>query len=100
MIQSVDYEGRLRLFRYGLVVILIVTFLVSLLAPYAITAPYASQVVNPVAQQNNVAPINIGVTTFLSQALIITIIVGVILAVIYYFYRRYLLNSTTTRTTA
>lgn len=93
MIQSTDVEGRLRLFRYGLIVIVVVTFLVSLLAPYAITAPWAAEF-NQLATATGQEPQVVTVTTFLTQALITTIIVAIIMAVVYFIYRQWLLGRT------
>ena len=93
MIQRTDVEGRLRLFRYGLIVIVVVTFLVSLLAPYVVTSAYATEL-NKVAVAANVDPVDITITTFFSQALITTVIVAVLMAVAYFLYRSYLLKNT------
>lgn len=92
MIQSTDIQGRLRLFRYGLVVIVAVTFLISLFAPYVVTSAYATEL-NKVADVANVAPIDITVATFLGQALIATVIVAVLMVAAYMAYRSYLLRS-------
>lgn len=90
MIQSSDVEGRLRLFRYGLIVIVAITFLVSLLAPYVIAAPWAAQF-NAVLNEADQVDVSIG--TFLSNALVITLIVAVVMAIAYFIYRSYLLKS-------
>lgn len=95
MIQNTDVEGRLRLFRYGLIVIVVVTFLVSLLAPYVVTSAYATEL-NKVASAANVDPVSITVVTFLGQALITTLVVAVLMAVAYFVYRSYLLKSAPT----
>ena len=39
MINQTDISGRIRLLRYGLIVLVIVTFLVAWLVPYAQLAP-------------------------------------------------------------
>lgn len=88
MIKSTDVEGRLRLFRYGLIVIVVVTFLVSLLSPYVITSAYATEL-RTVAEG---VP-EITIATFLVNALITTVIVGVLLGVVYFIYRSYLKRS-------
>lgn len=93
MIQNTDVEGRLRLFRYGLIVIVVVTFLVSLLAPYVVTSAYATEL-NKVATAANVDPVSITIATFLGQALITTAIVAVLMAAAYFVYRSYLLKNT------
>ena len=92
MIQNADVAARLRLFRYGLVVIVVVTFLVSLLAPYVVTSAYATEL-NRVADAANADRIAITVTTFFGQALITTIVVAIIMAVVYYLYREWLTRS-------
>jgi hypothetical protein len=93
VIQNTDVEGRLRLFRYGLIVIVVVTFLVSLLAPYVVTSAYATEL-NKVATAANVDPVSITIATFLGQALITTAIVAVLMAAAYFVYRSYLLKNT------
>ena len=90
MIQNSDVEGRLRLFRYGLIVIVVVTFLVSLLAPYVIASPWAAQF-NTLLNETDQIDVSIG--TFLSQALLITLVVAVLMAVAYFVYRSYLLKN-------
>jgi hypothetical protein len=40
MLQQSDVEGRLRLFRYGVIVIVVVTFVVTLIAPYSFITSY------------------------------------------------------------
>jgi hypothetical protein len=77
--KPLDTEGRLRLLRYGLIVVVVVTFLVTLLFPYATIAGTA-------------APISI--TEFLGSAVLYTIGVAVLAAVIYFAYRAFLTRST------
>jgi hypothetical protein len=76
VIQQSDITGRLRLFRYGLIVVVVVTFLVSLLAPYAV-----------------LRGVGYNVSDFLGNALLFTVVVAIIMAVIYYVYRQYLMNN-------
>jgi putative copper export protein len=78
MISQSDIAARLRLFRYGLVVIVVVTFMVSLLAPMA-------------ALQNvpNAPPI----TAHLGTALLLTVVVAVLMVIAYFAYQ-YVLNKT------
>lgn len=95
MITSSDVQARLRLFRYGLIVIVVVTFLVSLLAPYVVTSAYATEL-NKVADTVNATPIDITIATFLGQALVTTLVVGVLMVVAYFVYRSYLTRSATT----
>lgn len=94
MLQKTDIEGRLRLFRYGLIVVVVVTFLVSLLAPYVITSAYATEL-NKVAEAVDGARIDISIGTFLGQALIATIVVAVIMGAVYFGYRTMLAKSQT-----
>jgi len=82
MIKPSDIQARLRLFRYGLVVIVLVTFLVSLLAPYA-----ALRFVD--TGGITIPPI----TDFLGTAVLFTVVVAVI-AVFAYFAYRYVLKAT------
>ena len=70
MIEQSDVQGRMRLLRYGLVVLVIVTFLISLLAPFVAVRPYA-----------DAAGQTIQITDFLGSALLYTVIVAVIAAV-------------------
>ena len=74
MIQQSDIQGRLNLFRYGLVVMVVVTFLVALLVPFARTRnlPGAS------------------ITDWLDIALIATVIVAILGVIIYFAYAKIL----------
>lgn len=72
MISQSDIEGRLRLLRYGMIVLVVVTFLVTLLAPYAF-----------VRQLGDFA---YPISDFLGQAVLFTIVVGVIAAAVYFGY--------------
>lgn len=82
MIKQTDVESRLRLFRYGLIVIVVVTFLVSLLAPYFALRGVGQAGVNP-------PPL----TDFLGTAVVFTIIVAIV-AVVAYFAYHYALTKT------
>ena len=83
MIDQSDIQARLRLFRYGVLVIIVLTFFVTLLAPFAWVNSYF-------APTDNVNP-QIG--DFLGQAVIATIIAAVISIVAYVAYH-YLLTKT------
>jgi hypothetical protein len=72
MITQSDIEGRLRLLRYGMIVLVVVTFLVTLLAPYAF-----------VRQLGDFA---YPITDFLGQAVLFSLVVGVIGVAIYFGY--------------
>ncbi len=87
MINQTDIQGRLRLFRYGLVVLVIVTFLVSWLVPYAQVAP-AIQSLNSANPGLN-APVP-GLFDYLGQAVLITIVVAVLAVIVYFVYQNIL----------
>lgn len=85
MVSQSDIQGRLRLLRYGLIVVVVVAFIVALLVPYSAVATFLRY--NP------------GVDTLVSQptlldglgtAVIATIVTAVISAVIYVVYGWYL----------
>ncbi|MCC6805587.1 MAG: hypothetical protein IT319_22085 [Anaerolineae bacterium] len=82
MISQTDLQGRLRLLRYGLVVLVIVTFLVALLAPYAAVRPYA-----------DAAGQSVQIMDFLGTALLYTVIVAVVATVVYFVYQNVLQRS-------
>lgn len=67
MIQQSDVEGRLRLLRYGLIVLVIVTFIVTLLSPVVAGLPLGSD--------------------FLGTAILFSVVVAVISVGIYFGYR-------------
>lgn len=69
MINQSDIEGRLRLLRYGLIVVVLVTLMVSLLAPYVATRELGT-----------------AITDFLMNSIIFTVVVGVISVAIYIGY--------------
>lgn len=69
MISQNDIDGRLRLLRYGFIVVVVITFLVSLLAPYVYTRAMGTSI-----------------TDFLGNSVIFTIVVGVIAAAVYLGY--------------
>lgn len=82
MIKQTDVEARLRLFRYGMVVIVVVAFLLTLLAPYA----YLSGVTNAGVAR---PPL----TDFLGTALLFTLIVAIVAVAAYVAYH-YVLTKT------
>jgi hypothetical protein len=79
MINQSDIEGRLRLLRYGLIVLVVVTFLVTLLAPYAYLSG-AGQFAPPI-------------TEFLGNAVLFTVVVAVLAVVVYLVYSMLLKRS-------
>jgi hypothetical protein len=101
MIKQTDVQGRLSLLRYGLIVVVVVTFLVALLAPYTVAAPWAAEL-NTVADAleaaggTNVPRASVAITDFLGQAVLYTVIVAVICVVIYFVYARIVSSKTST----
>lgn len=81
MLQQSDVQGRLRLFRYGLIVIVIVTFLVSLLAPWA-------------AFQGLPAEAQPSIMTFAGSAVLYTVVVAVLMVIAYFAYAQFLKSTT------
>jgi hypothetical protein len=79
MVAQSDIAGRLRLLRYGLIVLVVVTFFVALLAPYAAVKPYA-----------DAAGSAISIGDFLGTALLYTVGVGVFAVVVYLVYQNVL----------
>lgn len=82
MINQSDLQGRLRLFRYGLIVVVIVTFLISLLAP-AVS-------LNVVTAAGLPAP---AITDFLGTAILFTVVVAIISVLAYTGYHYLLTKS-------
>ncbi len=85
MISQGDIEGRLRLLRYGLIVVVVVAFLVALLAPFAIASPWATEF-NELARAAGVEERTVAITDYLGSALLATVITAVVCAVIYFAY--------------
>ena len=76
MLKQSDVQGRLRLFRYGIVVVTVVAFVASLLSPVVLTAPLGDA--------------GLSVMEALVPALIITVITAVIGVVAYFAYAQIL----------
>lgn len=76
MIDRSDTQARLRLFRYGLIAIVVVTFLISLMAPVAILRTTGLPL----------PPI----TDFLGTALLFTVVVAIIAGLAYVAYSYFL----------
>ena len=72
MIQQSDIDGRLRLLRYGLVVLVITTFLVALLVPFAFV--------------RNLGDFSFPISDFLGSAAIAAVVVGVLAGIVYVGY--------------
>jgi hypothetical protein len=79
MIAQSDLQGRLRLLRYGLIVLVVITFFVALLAPYAAVKPYA-----------DAAGSAISIGDFLGTALLYTVGVAVFAVIVYLVYQNVL----------
>lgn len=79
MISQSDVSGRLHLLRYGLIVLVVVTFLVSWLAPYVAVRPYAAA-----------ASQSIAITDFLGTAVLYTVVVAVLAVIVYFVYQNIL----------
>lgn len=77
MLKQSDVQGRLRLFRYGIIVVTITAFLASYFSPIMITAPFGE-------------PDSINYTEALMPALIVTVIAAVIGVVAYFAYAQVL----------
>ncbi|HVU13278.1 MAG TPA: hypothetical protein VHD90_18495 [Phototrophicaceae bacterium] len=86
MITQTDIMGRLRLLRYGLAVLVVVTFLVALLTPYAAVKPVYDAAVKAGAT-GLTAP---SITDSLGTAILVTVIVAVIAVVVYFVYQNIL----------
>jgi hypothetical protein len=82
MIDRSDVQGRLRLFRYGLVVVVVVTFLNRLLAP-AVSLNFITSAGLP-------AP---AITDFLGNAFVFTVVVAIIAVIAYAVYHYTLTKS-------
>ncbi len=93
MINQTDILGRLRLMRYGLIVLVIITFLVAWLVPYAQLAPAIQSLNAANPGLNATVP---GILDNLGQALLITVIVAVIAVVIYMVYQNILKRTVVT----
>lgn len=87
MISQTDIQGRLRLMRYGLIVLVVVTFLVAWLVPYAQVAPAIQDLNAANPGLNATVP---GLFDNLGWALLATVIVAVLAVIIYLVYQRVL----------
>ncbi len=85
MISQSDIQGRLRLLRYGLIVVVIVAFFVALLVPYAAIVTFWSA--NPGVEEIVSPP---GLLDGIGTAIIATIVTAVVCAAIYIGYSRFL----------
>jgi ABC-type Fe3+ transport system permease subunit len=85
MISRSDVKGRLSLLRYGLIVVVVVAFLVALLVPYAVAAPWANEF-NELARAAGIEERTVSITDGLGNAIIVTIITAVVAVVLYVAY--------------
>ncbi len=81
MISQSDIAARLRLLRYGLIVLVVTTFLVAFLSPWAFLQGLGYVDAQP------------ALTEFLPNALIATVVVAVLAAIIYVVYSNILKRS-------
>lgn len=77
MIKQSDIKGRLNLLRYGLVVLVVVTFFVALLVPVGSFRNLEGVVLPPI-------------TEFVDEALIAAVIVAILSVPIYFGYSKFL----------
>jgi uncharacterized transporter YbjL len=94
MISQSDIQGRLRLLRYGLIVVVVMAFFVALLGPYAIAAPWANEF-NQLAAAQGIEPKVVNITDWLGFAVGITVGVAIAAVVIYFGYRAFLTRGST-----
>jgi hypothetical protein len=76
MLKQSDVEGRLRLFRYGIIVVTVVAFVASFLSPVVIAA--------------QLGDMSAGINNAIMPALIVTVITAVIGAAAYFGYAQIL----------
>jgi hypothetical protein len=76
MIKQSDIQGRLRLFRYGLVVITVVTFVLGLIYPWVALRSVGG------LNASELPPM----TAYLPNALIVTVVVAIVMIIIYFVY--------------
>ena len=87
MIAQGDTQGRLRLLRYGLIVLVVVTFLITWLVPYAQLAPAIRSLNDANPGLNATVP---GLFDNLGQAVLLTVVIAVIAVIIYFVYQNIL----------
>ncbi|MDZ4765453.1 MAG: hypothetical protein SGI73_12950 [Chloroflexota bacterium] len=85
MINQSDIQGRLRLLRYGLIVVVVVAFLVALLVPFVVASPWATEF-NQLARAQGIEERIVSITDSLGTALIVTVITAVVAVVLYLVY--------------
>lgn len=76
--KPLNVDERLRLFRYGLIVVVIMTFLATLLYPYAVASS---------------SGLVISMTDILPSALLATVVAVVIAVAAYFGYRMFLMRT-------
>jgi len=90
MLKQSDVQGRMRLLRYGLIVVVVVTFVATLLAPYAFISNYKDDTGAKLSDSDN---FNANIGDFLVPALIATA-VALVLSLVIYFGYGYMLERT------
>lgn len=80
MIEQSDIKGRLNLLRYGLIVLVVVSFFVALLVPFASLRNIAGVTIPPI-------------TDFLDEAAITAVVVAILSIIVFYAYRWFLTRS-------
>ncbi|NDJ60715.1 MAG: hypothetical protein GYB67_06290 [Chloroflexi bacterium] len=96
LLKQSDVKGRLNLLRYGLIVVVVMSFILGLLVPFVIAQPYAVEI-NALADAveaagGNPERANIQITDFVDEAVIVTVVVAVVSVLIYFGYRAWLMN--------
>ena len=85
MLKQSDIEGRLRLFRYGLVVMVVVAFLISLVMFLVIRQALVSNLTPELAAQVPGLEVYLGI-------LVLVVVIAAVLAVVAYFAYHYALT--------
>jgi len=86
MIEQSDIQGRLNLLRYGLVVLVVVSFFVALLVPFASLRNIEGITPPPI-------------TDFFDEAILVAVAVSVLSIIVFYAYRWFLTRSVETNNT-
>ncbi len=92
MIKQSDIEGRLNLFRYGVIVVIVIAFVVSLAAPMVLTSGLVNSELGIDA--------SLGIGDLLMPAIIITVITALIGIVAYFAYAQVLQRTAGSNDTA
>lgn len=99
LINRGDAQARLSLVRYGLVIIVVLAFVISVITPMVIAGPYAAEFDKLVDAYNeannaNLEPAVVPVTNLLlTYTLPITVVTAILAVVVYFVYRMILMRS-------